>query len=111
MNKYMLLYRSPISSEEQMANADPEQNKKVMEIWMAWFGKCGDAVVDGGSPMGQAMNVSKTGNGNSDSQVRGYSIMQAENMETVEGLVADHPHLMIPGASVDILEMFAVPGM
>lgn len=109
MNKYMLLYLTPVSAEDQMQNTDPEAGKKMMDMWMAWFGKCGDAIVDGGVPLGKAMNVSQTGKSKGDSKVGGYSIMQAENMETVEGLLDGHPHLTMPGASVEILEMLSMP--
>ena len=52
MSKYLVLYRSPTSAREQMANATPEQAKAGMDAWMAWAGKAGSAVVDLGAPLG-----------------------------------------------------------
>ena len=56
MAKYMLLYLSPVSAEQQM-NVSPEEMQKGMEPWMAWFGKLGSAILDGGQPLGQGANV------------------------------------------------------
>ena len=52
MNKYLVLYNSPASAAEQMANATPEQAKAGMDAWMAWAQKSGEAVVDLGMPLG-----------------------------------------------------------
>jgi hypothetical protein len=108
MTKYMVLYMAPLGSEEQMQNASPEEGKKVMDMWMAWYGKVGSAVVDGGTPLGKGRNVSKTGKGKGQSQVAGYTIMQADNMSSIEKLLDGHPHLMMPGASIDVLEMMPI---
>ena len=57
MAKFMLLYMSPVSPDEMMANASPEEMQKVMEPWMAWFGKMGSAFVDVGAPLGHGSNL------------------------------------------------------
>jgi hypothetical protein len=38
MAKFMVLYRAPVSPQEQMASASPEQAQAGMEAWMAWAG-------------------------------------------------------------------------
>jgi len=50
MKKYIILYRSPVSAQDQMSKATPEQAKAGMDAWMAWAKRAGSAIVDMGSP-------------------------------------------------------------
>lgn len=111
MKKFLLLYMAPMSAEEQMKNANPEDGKKMMQVWMKWFEKAGSAVVDGGMPTQKVATVGHA-SGKSEGFVGGYSIMQAENVDVVKEMLKDHPHLMMPGgASIDIFELLQMPGM
>jgi hypothetical protein len=96
---------------EQMANASPEQSKKGMDMWMAWAKKAGSAVVDLGMPLGNGTLVKKEGIAKSTGQIAGYSILQGETIQEVTRLLADHPHLMMPGFSIEVHETLAMPGM
>jgi len=111
MKKFVVLYLAPISAAEQMANATPEQAKAGMDAWMSWAKKAGSAVLDLGSPLGngQALASGKAGPGTT--QVAGYSILQAADMNAVTALLSEHPHLMQPGFSIEVLETFSIPGM
>ena len=99
MPKFLVLYRSPTSAQEQMANATPEQAQAGMEAWQSWTEKAGAAIVELGAPV------------QGDSDITGYSILQAETRGTIDDLLADHPHRHIPGASIDVLEFITLPGM
>ena len=109
MTKFMVLYRSSTSARDQMASATPEQMKAGMEAWMQWAGKAGDAVVDLGAPLAPAAHV---GPGSSEAgEISGYSIMQAASAEALGGVLDGHPHLSLPGNSIEVLEMLSMPGM
>jgi len=109
MTKFMVLYRSSTSARDQMANATPEQMKAGMEAWMQWAGKAGGAVIDLGAPLAPASHV---GPGSSDAgEISGYSIMQADSAEAIGGVLDGHPHLNMPGNSIEVLEMLSMPGM
>ena len=109
MAKFMVLYRSSTSARDQMAGATPEQMKAGMEAWMQWAGKAGDAVVDLGAPLAPAAHL---GPGSSDAgELSGYSIMQADSAEALGGVLDGHPHLSMPGNSIEVLEMLSMPGM
>ncbi len=109
MTKYLLLYRSTVSAEDQMANATPEQAQAGMDAWMTWAGSAGSAIADLGSPTQQVATV---GDGPAGSGfVGGYSIMEAESADALKGLLEGHPHLMMDGASIEVLELLPVPGM
>jgi hypothetical protein len=109
MAKFMIVYRATTSTREQMANATPEQMKAGMEAWMAWAGKAGDALVDLGSPLGYSTHVGSADSGGED--VSGYSILQADSARDITNVLDGHPHLEMPGSSIDVLELLTMPGM
>lgn len=111
MKKFLVLYRAQISAAEQMQNATPEQAKAGMDMWMAWHQKAGDAVVDLGSPLGNTMSVTSGGATSGDDHVGGYSILQADSMDDALKALEGHPHLMLPGASIEVHEVLPMPGM
>jgi hypothetical protein len=107
MKKFMLLYMSPVSAEENMANAGPDD----MKPWMEWFGKVGSAMVDMGMPLSKGVNVTKDGSSEGTSHLVGYSIVQAADMDAAKALASDHPHLMQDGTSIEVVEVLPAPGM
>ena len=100
----MVLYMAPVSAEQQM-NVSAEDMTKGMEPWNAWYKKCGKAIVDFGAPLGNGMSFSKKGSGSGKTKVTGYSIVEAKDMDAVKAIVAKHPHLMMPKASIEVLEI------
>ena len=104
LKKFMLLYMAPVAAEVQM-NVSPEEMKKGMEPWMAWYNKNRESVVDLGTPLGKGECVDAKGSKKTQSQVTGYSIVQAEDIESVKDMIANHPHLMMPQASIEIMEI------
>jgi len=107
----MLLYMAPISGAEQMKNTSPEEMKKGMEPWMAWFGKMGTAIIDGGTPLGESTHVGKTDHMKAGAHVSGYSIVQAEDMDALKAMLTDHPHLMMENTCIKVSEMMPMAGM
>lgn len=108
MKKFMILYRSSVTSEQQMATGSPEDAKAAMQLWMTWSEKAGDAIVDLGAPLGRAGAV---GDGDAGQPIGGFSIMQAESADAIEHLLDGHPHLHSPGdPTIEILEFMSMPG-
>jgi hypothetical protein len=99
VSKYLVLYRSPTSAQEQIANATPAQQQAGMEAWQSWMAKAGEAIVEFGAPV------------QGDGDVTGFSILQAGSRGQIEELLAEHPHRHVPNASIDVLEFVALPGM
>jgi hypothetical protein len=104
----MVLYRATISAREQMANTTPEQAQAGMEAWMAWASKAGDALVDLGSPLAPAGNLGPAFS--TDTDIAGYSILQADSPAAVTEVLTGHPHLGW-GGSIEVLEFLPMPGM
>ena len=111
MTKYLLLYRADVSAQDQMANATPEQAKAGMDAWMEWAGRAGSALTDMGSPCSYAGAVGAT-YPPSEGSIGGYSILEADSLDALKGLLDGHPHLMLgDGAGIDIHELLELPGM
>ena len=106
MKKFLVLYHLPMSFMEVAKDADPADMQAGMEAWMAWFGRCGDGLVDMGTQLAGGQRMTASGNSASERNVVGYSILQAENMEAAKALLADHPHLAwSPECEVEVHEM------
>jgi hypothetical protein len=103
MSKFMILYRAPASAREQMENATPEQRRAGLEAWRAWASRVDYAIADLGSPLAHTTHVGP-GAASTDG-VAGYTILQAGSAEEVETILDGHPHLTMPGASVEVLEI------
>ena len=99
MSKFLVLYRSSTSAQEQMASATPEQAQAGMEAWQAWAAKAGSAIVDLGAPLA------------GEGDITGFSILEADSRGQLDGLLAEHPHRHMSGASIDAYEFLALPGM
>ena len=108
MKKFLVLYLSPVSARQQMEGATPEQRKAGMEAWMAWAGRAGKAIVDLGAPLGEGVVV---GGEKHPGSIGGFSILQAESEEAIKHVLHGHPHLMMPGASIHVLDFLPMPGM
>ena len=108
MPKYMILYRSTLTPEQQMAT--PEQAQEGMQEWMGWAGRAGAALADMGSPLGPVATEGVAGE--PGTPVCGYSILEADSPEAVKALLDGHPHLSAPGESyIEVLEFLPIPGM
>ena len=106
MSKFMILYRSPVSAREQLASATPEHQQAGMEAWRVWAEKVGYAIADLGSPLGHTTHVGPGAAGSTD--VAGYSILEAGSADEVESILFGHPHLSMPGASIEVLEIIPI---
>jgi hypothetical protein len=82
-----------------MASATPEEAQAGMDAWQSWMEGAGSAIVDFGAPV------------RGEGDVTGYSILQADTSGELDELLANHPHRQMPGASIDVLEFVALPGM
>jgi hypothetical protein len=81
--------------EKMMKNSTPEQQKKGMDGWMKWMGKHKKSLVDGGAPLGKTKRI-----------------VQARSHDDAAKMFGkDHPHLQMPGAWIEIVEIMPIPGM
>jgi len=112
MKKYIVTYHAPITLMQQTGESTPEEMEKGLEAWMAWAQKCGDKLVDFGTPLANGVMLKPDGGSqSSESQVCGYSILQAEDLEEAKQLLRGHPHLEWNSAcAIEVHESMPTPG-
>ncbi len=104
MTDYLLLHSGggmPETEEEQAA---------VMQAWNTWIEGLGTALKDGGNPFspGAAKTVSADGSiRDGDGTATGYSIIQADSLDTATDLAEGCPVLQ-GGASLTVYETMDV---
>jgi len=98
--------------EKMMKTSTPEQQKKGMEAWMKWMNEHKPSLIDGGAPLGKTKRVDANGASNAKNQMGGYSVVQAETHDAATKMFGkEHPHLQVPGAWIEIVEIMPLPGM
>jgi hypothetical protein len=110
MKKFLVLYRAPQASFEQMMQATPAQQKAGMDAWMAWAKKTGGSLLDMGGPLGKNLRVTPEGASQASNDLGGYSLLQAESKEALAASLKGHPHFMTPGGFIDVVEIMPIPG-
>jgi len=106
VSKFMILYRGQVSARDMLANATPEERQAGLEAWRAWGTKVGYALADFGTPLAHTTHVGP-GAASTDG-VSGYSILEAGSADEVETLLDGHPHLAMPGSSIEVLEVIPI---
>ena len=105
MANYLLLY-----SGGRMPETEAEQ-AQVMQMWGAWFGSLGSALVDRGNPTsGKAKTIDSDGtvsDGPVGTMSSGYSIIKADSLDEAVELARGCP-VLLGGASISVLETFQV---
>jgi hypothetical protein len=101
MPKYVLAYHGGSGMPESEA-----EQAVIMEAWSAWFAGMGEAVVDGGNPIGQTKTVASDGSpsdGGGTNPITGYSLISAVDMYAAVGLAGTCP-VLASGGSVEVAE-------
>jgi hypothetical protein len=95
MTKFLFIYHGGTIPQSK---ADQE---RTMNLWGQWFGSMGDAVVDGGNPVGKSATVmsdkSIVNHGGSNPS-SGYSIVRASDLESALAMAKGCPILERDGS-------------
>jgi hypothetical protein len=104
MANYLLIYHGGSAPQA------PEEQQKVLQAWTGWFTSMGQAVVDGGNPVGQAKTVASNGSvsdGGGANPVTGYSIIQANSIDEAVEKAKGSPQLT-SGGTIEVCETFQI---
>ncbi len=107
MKYFMALYQMPVAGLEGWMEK-PEAERKEAEDqmkgeWDAWLGEHANAVQNTVA-LGKTKSVSAAGVADTKNGFMLSSYVAAESLEAAAELFKDHPHLKLPGATVEILE-------
>ncbi len=108
MPKYMMIYKGEATDLSDMT---PEEGQAVLEKWGAWMGTVGSALVDIGSPFGSGRSVIDDGSTGDAASLTGYSIVEADDLDSAHRLTEGHPYLSEGDGnySIEVFEMMPVP--
>ncbi len=101
MTNFVLIYTGGGEPDE----ANQEQ---VMAEWGAWYGKLGEAIVDGGNPFSVSKHLTSDGVSDgaaSSPPATGYTVISAESLDDAVEKCKDHPHIKY-GGQVSVYQTF-----
>ncbi|HWG65055.1 MAG TPA: hypothetical protein VG253_25490 [Streptosporangiaceae bacterium] len=107
MSRFIYLYRGPAPPMEDFSQ---EQRDEQMRAWGEWMGRVGPALADGGAPFGARAAVADDGSSPQPSDLNGYTIVEADSLDSARELVKDHPFLA-EGKGRFTLEIFELVPM
>ncbi len=110
MKKFVVMYRVPVETMEQWKkNTSPEemkaQGEKLGAEMMAWTQKNQKNIVDNGLPLGKNTRMTVDGAKPETNDLNYYCIVEAETVDDVVAMFKDNPHVQIPSAYLDIMEV------
>jgi len=115
MKKYLVTYLAPASIIEDWMKTDPETRKaaeaKMRADWDAWMAEHAKSFTDMGAGVGKTKLVTKEGVSDTKNNIMLYGIVEAESHEAAAKLFENHPHLGIPQASIEIMEINPLSGI
>ena len=100
MPRYVVLYRASPSTRDRMLSSMPDETKAGMDAWVAWATGAGSALIEGGGQLARVAQLGAAVEGADDDSVSGFSIIEADTVETVTALLSNHPHLKVGSISV-----------
>ena len=103
-NNYLLVYHGGQMPET------PEEGAKALATWNAWFATLGDAVVDGGNPVGQVRTIGNNGTVSNGAlnPASGYSVIKADSLDAAVALAKGCPILNGGLGSIEVAETIAM---
>ena len=83
----------------------PEEGERVMGLWMSWLGGMGDAVVNGGNPVGMSKTVfaDRVEDNGGANPVSGFSVVSAGSIDEATEMAKGCP-ILLEGGSVEVAE-------
>lgn len=114
MKKFLVLFLTPVKvTEDWMKTSQNERDaleKKMKDEWDEWMKKNKKAFVEVPAGAGKTKLVKADGVSDIKNDVMMYSIVQADSHEKVSALFKDHPHLQIPQATIEVMEINPLTG-
>jgi len=109
MKKFLVTYLAPSSVIDEWKKTEPEQRKqseeKMQSEWKKWMGDHKKMFADKGAGVGKTKRVTKEGTADTKNDLMLYGVVEAESHEAAARTFEGHPHLQIPKASIEVMEI------
>jgi hypothetical protein len=113
--RFLVTYLAPGSVIDEWKKTPAESRQaaeeKMRSDWQKWMTNHAAIFVDKGAGVGKTRRVTAQGNAGARNDIMLYAVVQAESHQAASKMFEDHPHLGIPQASIEIMEIHALPGM
>ncbi len=115
MKKFFVLYLAPTSVIEAWMKTDPKERKsaeeKMQREWKDWMGSHASMFADTGAGVGKTKRVTAQGSSDVRNEIMLYAMVNAESHVAAAAAFEGHPHLQIPQASIEVMELNPLSGM
>jgi hypothetical protein len=115
MKKFLVTYLAPASVIDEWKKTEPKQRKEAEEKmqgdWRKWMGDHMKIFADKGAGVGKIKRVTSQGTTDTRNDIMLYAIVEAESHEAAARTFEGHPHLQIPQASIEVMEINPLHGM
>lgn len=101
MSQYILAYQGGAEPKT------PEEGAKSMASWRAWVSNLGEAIVNPGTPLGEATSINAQGvsKDGASTFMTGFSMVQADNMEAALQMAKSCPYLELANGTIVVAEV------
>ena len=114
MKKFLVLYLAPVRVVDEWKKTPAEKRQadeaKMMAEWKQWMADHAKIFSDPGAGVGKTMRVDVKGVADTRNDVMLYAIVEADSQEAAAKAFTGHPHLQIPEATIEIMEIHPLPG-
>src|SRR4051794_20706654 len=116
MKKFFALFSIPASVIDDWVKNTPAEKRKaateeMMGAWNRWMKDHDKNLIDKGKPLGKTKRVTAKGVADVRNDLNFYVIVEADSHEAAAKMFAAHPHMQIPEAAVEVMEIPDHPGM
>jgi hypothetical protein len=109
MKKFLVLYLAPTTVLDDWMRKDPKEReaaeKKMQQEWQRWSRDHAKIFDDEDAGVGKTKVVNPQGVSDSRNDVMLYATVEADSHDEAAKLFKDHPHLQIPQATIEIMEV------
>ena len=106
--KFMVFFCIPLATMTEWQKTEAQQReaaeKKMMQEWNAWSAAHADMILST-EVCGKTKVVSAGTVADMRNDIVLYSLVQGSSHEAVAQTYSDHPHLQIPSASIQVMEV------
>ena len=109
MKKYLVPYLAPAAVVDEWMKKDPKERQaaeeKMQKEWQQWSSDHAKMFDDTDAGVGRTKVVKPEGVSDTRNDVMLYATVEADSHEAAANTFKAHPHLQIPRASIEIMEI------
>ena len=113
MARFLVLYLAPAQVIEDWSKTDPDKRKaaedKMKAEWNRWMNEHA-SMITATEAAGKTKRATPHGISDVKNDIMLYSFIEAESHETAAKAFETHPHLQIPQASIEIMQVRPMTG-